>query len=133
MSEYWNLHKLKRGELNFWEESILQKVWIIWSPLLYFKFKSFLKPNFPSFVSFQCILYDSLVFFSEPWNFHKLNKGDLISVVNQFWRMSELFGPPFCSSVLKVLLNKLLRHSLYINAFCMIQEYFSQSLEISTN
>ena len=121
----------KEGGPNFWGEPILQKVWIIWSPLLYFNFKSFLDPNSLSFIRFQCILHDSGVLFSESWNFYKLKRGDLISGGNQFCRKSELFGPPFCISILKVLSTQFLRHSLDFNAFCMIQEYFSLSLEIS--
>ena len=59
--------------------------------------------------------------------------GDQISGGNQFCRKSELFGPPFCISILKVLRAQILRHSLDFNALCMIQEYFFQSLEISKN
>ena len=187
--------QIKEGGANFWGEPILQNVWIIWSPLLYFNFKSFLDPNSSSFIRFQCILHDSGVLFSESWNFYKLKKGDLISGGNQFCRKSELFGPPLlyfnfesflnpnslsfirfqyilhdwgasfaeplniyklktgdliyggnqfcrkfelfgpplCISILKVFWTQILRHSLDLNASCMIQEYFSQSLEISTN
>ena len=63
--ESWNFYKLKRGEPNFLGEPILQNVWIIWSPLLYFKFKSFMGPNSSSLIRFQCILHDSGVLFSE--------------------------------------------------------------------
>ena len=125
--------QIKEGGPNFWGEPILQNVWIIWSPLLFFNFKSFVDPNSLSFIRFQCILHDSGVLFSESWNFYKLKRGDLISVGNQFCRMSELFGPPFCISILKVLWTQFLCHSLDFNAFCMIQEYFFQSFEISTN
>ena len=118
---------------NFWGEPIFKKVWIIWSPLLYFNFKSFTDPNSSSFIRFQCILHDSGVLFSESWNFYKLKRGDLISGGNQFCRKSELFGPPFCISILKVLWTQIHRPSLYFNGFCMIQEYFLQSLEISWN
>ena len=124
---------IKEGRPNFWVEPILQKVWIIWSPLLYFNFKSFLDPNSSSFIRFQCILHDSGVLFSESWNFYKLKRGDLISGGNQFCRKSELFGPRFCISILKVLWIQFFRHSLDFNDCCMIQEYFSQNLEISTN
>ena len=95
--------QIKEGRPNFWWEKILQKVWIIWSPLLYFNFKSFMDPNFLSFIRFQCILHDSVVLFSESWNFYKLKRGDLISGWNQFCTKSELFGPSFCISILKVL------------------------------
>ena len=125
--------QIKEGGPHFWGEPILQKVWIIWSPLLYFNFKSFLDPNSSSFIRFQCILHDSGVLFSESWNFYKLKRGDLISWGNQFCRKSELFGPPFCIWIIKVLSTQIRCHSLDFNAFCMIQEYFSQSLEISTN
>ena len=125
--------QIKEGRADFWGERILQKVWIIWSTLLYFNFKSFTDPNSSSFIRFQCILHDSGVLFSESWNFYKLKKGDLISGWNQFCRKSELFGPPFCISILKVFQTQILPHSLDLNAFFMIQGYFSQSLEISTN
>ena len=124
---------LQIGGPNFWGEPILQKVWIIWSPLLYFNFKSFMDPNWLLFIRFQCILHDSGVLFSESWNVYKLKRGDLISGRNQFWRKSELFGPPFCISILKVLWTQILCHSLDFHTICMIWEYFSQSLEISAN
>ena len=125
--------QIKEGGPNFWVEPILQKVWIIWSPLLYFNFKSFLDPNSSSFIRFQCILHDSGVLFSESWNFYKLKKGLPISAGNQFCRKSEFFDPPFCIWIVKVLYTQIHRHSLNFNAFCIIQEYFSQSIEISTN
>ena len=124
---------IKKGGPKFSAEPILQNVWIIWPSLLYFNFKSFVGPNSSSFTRFQCILHDSVVLFSESWNFFKLNRGDLISGGNQFCRKSELFGLPFSIWILKVLLTRIHRHSLDLNAFCMIQDYFSQSLEISTN
>ena len=124
--------QIKEGAPNFWGEPILQ-VSIICSPFLYFYFKSFMDPNSLSFIRFQCILHDSGVLFSESWNFYKLKTGDLISGGNQFCRKSELFRPPFCISILKVFRTQIFRHSLDFNAFCMIQEYFFQSLEISTN
>ena len=125
--------QIKEVESNFWGEPTLQKVWIIWSPLLYFNFESFMEPNSWSLIRIQCILHDSGVLFSESWNFYKLKRGDLISGWNQFCRMSELFGPPFCISILKVLWTQILRHSLDFSPFCMNQEDFSQSPEISTN
>ena len=120
------------GDLISGRKSILQKVWIISSPLVYFNFKSFMDPNSSSFIRSQCILHDGGVLFWKSWNFFKLKRGDLISRGNQFCRKSELFGPPFCISILKVLWTQIHRHSLDFNAFFMIQEYFSQSLEIST-
>ena len=123
----------QRGVPNFWGKEILQKVWIIWSRLLHFNFKSFMEANSSSFIRFHSILHDSGVLFSESWNFYKLKKGDLISGGNEFCRISELFGPPFCISILKVLFRQTPCHSLDFNAFRMIQEYFSQSHELSTN
>ena len=125
--------QIKEGGPSFWWEPILQKTWIIWSPLLYFNFKSFTDPDSLSLIRFQCILHDSGVLFSEPWNFYKLKRGDLISGGNQFCRKSELFGPPFCISILKILWTQIHRNSLDLSAFCMPEEYFSQSLEISTS
>ena len=113
--------KIKEGGLNLWGEPILQKVWIIWSPLLYFNFKSLMDSNFFSFIRFQCILYDSVVLLSESSNFYKLKRGDLISGGNQFCRKSELFGPPICISILKVLWTQIFCHSLDSNAFSIIQ------------
>ena len=122
--------QIKEGGSNFWGEPILQKVC---SPLVYFNFKSLMDTKFSSFIRFQCILHDSGVLFSEFWNFYKLKMGDLIFGGNQFCRKSELFGPPFYISILKVLGNQLFRYSLDLNAFCMIQEYFPQCFEVSTN
>ena len=106
-------------------------------------------PNSSSFIRFQCIPHDWGVLFSQFWNFYKLKRGHLVSGGNQFCRKlkrgdlisggnqfsikSELFGPPFCISILKVLQTQILRHSLDIYAFCMIQEYCSQTLKISRN
>ena len=95
-SESWNFYKLKRGGPNLWWEPILQNVWIIWSALLYFNFKSFLVPNSSSFIRFPCIFCDSGLFLSGFSNLYKFKRG------NQFCRTSELFGPPYCFSILKV-------------------------------
>ena len=82
--------------------------------------------NSSSFIAFQCILHDSGVLFSGFSNLYKLKRGDLISGGNQFCRMSELFGPPFCISILKVFQTQILCHSLDLNVFCMIQQCFSE-------
>ena len=125
--------QIKDGGSNLWWEPILQNVWIIWSSLLYFNSKSFMEPNSLSLIRFLCIGYDTGVLLKEPWSFYKLKRGDLICGGNQFCRMSELFGPPFCISILKVLWTQILRHSLYFSPLCMNEEDFSQSPEISTN
>ena len=98
--------QIKEGGFNFWGEPIFQNVWIIWSPLLYLSLKSPMNQNSSSFIRFQSILHEWGSIFSESWNFYKLKRGDLISRRNQFWRMSELFVPPFCISILKVLWTK---------------------------
>ena len=126
------LLQIKEWGLNFWGEPILQKVIFISSPLLYFNFKSFMDTISASFIRFQCILHGQKVLFTESSNFNILKKGDLISGGNPFCRKSELFGPPFCISILKVCWAQFLCHSLDFNAFCMIQVCFSQSLEICT-
>ena len=125
--------QVKEKEPNFWVEPVLQKVWIIWSPLLHFNFESFMGPNSFSCIRFQCIHHDSGVLFSESSNFYKLKKVDLISGGNQFYRESELFASLFYIWILKVLETQIPRHLLDLNAFCMIKEFFSQSLEISTS
>ena len=132
-SDSSNFYKLKRRDQISWAERILQNVLIIWSPLLYLNFKSFIDPNSSSFIAFQCILHDSGVLFEESWNLYKLKRWELISGGNQFCRMFELFGPPFCISILKVLWTQILCHSLDFSPFCMKEEDFSQSPEISTN
>ena len=123
--------QVKEGGPNFWGEPIFKKVWIIWSALLYFNFKSFVDLNSSSFIIFQCLLHGSAVLLSQSCNFYKLKRGNWISGGNQFCRKSELFGPHFCISILKVLRTQILSHSLDLFAFCMIQEYFSQNLKIS--
>ena len=130
LSDFFNFNKLKSGR-NFWGTPILNKVWIVWSRLLYFNFKSFEYPRFSFFIRFECIMHDSGVPFSEASNFHKIKRGDLISAGNKFCKKSELFDGTFCISILKTWWTQILRHSIYFNALCMIQEYLSQSLQIS--
>ena len=96
------LLQIYEGGLNFWGEPILKKVWIMWSPFQYFNFKSFLDLSPSSFARFQYILQDSGVLSSEFLNFYKLKRGHLIFWRKTFSRKSELFGPPFCISILKV-------------------------------
>ena len=90
--------KIKEGGLISWGEPVLQNGWIIWSPLLYFNFKSFNNPISSSFIRLQCILHNSGVIFSDFWNFHKLKRGDQISGENQFYRKFELFDSGEVSS-----------------------------------
>ena len=132
-TERSNFYKLKSGVLISVTNQFCRISELFGSPLLYFNFTSFLDPNSSSLIRFQCILHDSGVPFSGFWNFYKLKSGDLISSANQFCRLSELFGPPFCILVLKVLRTEFLPHSLDFNAFYMIYEHLSQSLQLFVN
>ena len=78
-SAFWKFIKLMRGDLISWGEPVLQNAWIIWSPLLYFNFRSLNEPNCLSFIRFQCVLHDGVVLFSGFSNFLKLKRGDAIS------------------------------------------------------
>ena len=66
--------QIKEGGPNFWGEPLLQNVWIISSPHLFFNFKRFLDPNSASFLRFQSILHELGRIFSESWNFLKLRR-----------------------------------------------------------
>ena len=101
LSGFSNLYKLKRGDLISGGEPIFQNVWIIWSPLLYLNLESSMDWNSSSLIRFQFILHESGRLFSESWNFYKLKRGGPNFWGNQFCRMSEFFGPPFCISILK--------------------------------
>ena len=94
LSDFWNFYKLKRGRPNFCGEPILQKVWIIWCPLLHFNLKNFIDPNSSSFIRFQCILHDSRVLFSELSNFYKLKKEAVISWGTNFAESLNYLVPP---------------------------------------
>ena len=87
--------QIKEGEHNFCGEPVLQKVWIIWSPLLYLNFKNFTDRNSSSFIRYQWIFHDSGVPFSDFLDLDKLKREELISRVNQLWRKSELLVSPF--------------------------------------
>ena len=99
--EFCKFLQIKQGWPNFLGELILQKAWVIWPCILCFNFKSFMNPNFLSFIRFQRIMHYSTLPFWEFWNFNKLKRGDLICGGNQFCRKSELFGGPFFTSILK--------------------------------
>ena len=130
-SEFWDFKKLKSLDLISLVEQILQNGWIICSLLLYFNFKSFKDPNSSSFMRLQSILHLSGVLLSESRNIYKLKRWDLISGGSQLCRTADLFGPPSCVSILKVSSAQILRHSLHIDAFCMIQDSFPQTFEIA--
>ena len=124
--------QIKEGGPNFCREPILHKIWIIWSPLPYLNFKSFLDANSSSFIIFQWNLHDSGGLFSESSKFYKSKRGDLTFRGNQFWSV-WIISSPFCISILKVLWTQIHCPWLDLKAFWMIEEYFSQSLEISTS
>ena len=120
---------------NFRGEPNSQKVWIIWSPLLYFNFKNFMKPIYSSFIRFQRILYDSGVPFSDIWNRYKLKRKTYFLGGTIFAESLDCFvaSPPPCFiSLLNVLWTKTLHYSLDFNVSCMIQEYLSKTFEVST-
>ena len=125
--------QIKEGDLISGGNQFWGNVWIIWSPLLYFTFNSFLDPNSSSFIRFKCVLYDSEEFFSDFSKFYKLKWREQISRENQFCRKFQIFGPIFCVSSLKVLWTQVFRHSLDFKGFSMIQKYFSQGFQMSTN
>ena len=66
-------------DLISWGKSILQKPWLIWSPLLYFNFRTFKGQNSSSFNRFQIIRHNLGLLFSAFKHFHKLKRGHLIS------------------------------------------------------
>ena len=72
---FWNFLKLESGYLISCSEPILENSWIIWSPLLFFNFRSLKDPNSLSFIRFQCSLHDLAVLFPGFWNFLKLKRG----------------------------------------------------------
>ena len=124
--------QIKDGGPNFWGHQFCRK-WIIWSwsSLLYFNFN-----HAPKFIVIDYVSMHSAWFrstFLRVLKFLEIKVGNVISGGNQFCKKSELFGPPFSISILKFRGIQIHCHSLDFNAFCMIQEYFSKSLEISTN
>ena len=131
-SQSWNFYKLKKATWFLGGTSFAESLNYLVPPSV-FNFKFFMDANSSSFIRSQCILHHWVVLFSQSWNFYKLKKGDVISGGNEFCRKSELFGPPFCISILKFLWTQIHRHSSDLNVFSIIEEYFSQSLEISTS
>ena len=65
--------------------------------------------------------------FLRVYKFLQIKEGDLNSRVNNFCRKSELFGRPFCISILRVFYFQIHSYSLDFNTFCIIKENFSQS------
>ena len=119
-------------------EPVLQILWIISSPILYFNFKSCRQESSSSFFRFQWILFDWGVPFSDFWNFYKLRRGDLIC-----WGVGgeggggeshfcRLFGAPVCNSIWEHSRTQILRPWLDFNAFYMFQKTFCHTSEVST-
>ena len=153
---FWNCLRFKRGP-NFQEwggkpilqnnwiawiegawflgrnQALLKNSWIIWSPLLYLYFKTFKDPNSSSFIRFPCVLYDSEDFFVSFLKFLQIKEGGPNFWGEQILQKVWIISSPFCISTLKVSWTQFLCHSLDFNAFCMIEEYFSQTLDISRN
>ena len=131
-SESSNFYKLRRGDLISGGNQFC-RVWIIWSPLLYFNFKSFIDQNSLSFIGFQCILHDSGVLFSESWNFYKLNRGDLISERTNFAEILNYPVPPSVFQFWKFYEVKSFLISYISMHSSWFRSTFFQSLEISIN
>ena len=93
-SGFWNFIKLKRRDLISWGEPILQNNWIIWSPLLYFNFRSSKEPHSFSFIRCQCILHDAVVLFSGFSNFFKLKMWKLNSCGESILQNSSIIWFP---------------------------------------
>ena len=119
----------KEGKLSFWVEPIPQNGWIIWSPLLYFNFKSFKDPNSSSFIRFQCILYDSGEFFSHFWDFYKLKIKDLVSGGKPILQNGWIIWSPVLYFILKVSSTQILCHSLDINVSVWFRSTFLRSFK----
>ena len=120
--------QFKEGGSDFWWERILQKVRIIWCPLLYLNCKSFMYPNSLSFIRFQCILYDSLVLFSDSWNFYKLKRGDQISSGEPIFQKVWIIWLPVLYFNLKSFLDP--NSSWFIMSQCILHDWrvlFSES------
>ena len=131
-SESWNIYKFKSWDL-ICEWNIFCRKSELFGALFCM---TSLKDLWTKFIAIHEISMHSAWLrssFLKVLKFLQIKEGDIISRGNQFCRKSELFAPPFFISMLKVLWTKILRHSLDSNAFCMIEENFCQSLEISTN
>ena len=122
--------KAGAAALISWEELLLKNSWIVWSPLLYFSFKSFKDPNSLPFIRFQCFLHNSGVLFSLYSTFGKLKRGHQISRESQFCRKSELFSPLFCIYIWNIqgpkffVIPSILMHSIWFRrSFLRLLEF----------
>ena len=133
LPDFWNFYKLKRAYLISGWNQFFRRSELFGVLLLGFNFKSFVDLNSSSVIRFQCILYCSGVPLVRHFKFLQIKEGDLISGRTQFCKKSELFGPPFSISILKLLRTQVFGHSLDFNVLCMIQKSFGQTSQTSTN
>ena len=98
----WNFYKLKQGDLISGGNQFCRKSALFGAPFCISILKVLQTQILCHSLDFNAILHNSEVLFSDSWNIYKLKRGDLISRGNQFCRKSELFGPSFCISILKV-------------------------------
>ena len=130
-SQLFKFPQIKEGGPNFVGEPILRNNWI-WSPRLHFKFKNLKNPNLVIYY----ILMHSTGFGSTFLSFIKfpqIKKGELISWGETILQNGWIIWSPFCISISKTWRTQILYHSLDINSFYNIQQYFSQFLKISSN
>ena len=80
-SDFWNILRLKRGDLISSGEPLLQSGWIILSLHLYLSFKTIKDASSCSFIRFDSILHVSTILLSYFWNFFRWKSGNLISRV----------------------------------------------------
>ena len=117
-----------------WPDFLVKRIQEILVSLLYFNFKSFKDVISSSIIRFQCILLGWGVPFSYFINLYKLKRKNLISVgrgaiLQKIW----VIWSPLLYFNFKSFKYQIFRHLLDFNSFCLIQEYQSQTFEISTN
>ena len=109
LSDFKNFLQLKRVDLISLGGPFLQNGWIIWSPLLYFNFKSWKDSKSLSFVRFQFVRHDTAVFFTFFWNLQRLQNVDLISWGgNELCKMTEW---RICISLAKTSRTEIVSHT----------------------
>ena len=125
--------KFNKGDLIAFREPILHKSWIIWSSLLYFRFKILKDPNSLSFITFQYILHDAAVLFSVYQKKIKFRERHLISWGEPILQNDWIIWSPLLYFKLKIWRTQTLRHLLDINGFYMMGQFFSQFFKILSN
>ena len=125
--------KFNKGDLIAFREPILHKSWIIWSSLLYFRFKILKDPNSVSFITFQYILHDAAVLFSVYQKKFKFRERHLISWGEPILQNGWIIWSPLLYFKLKIWRTQTLRHLLDINGFYMMEQFFSRYFKICSN